>query len=260
MGSNFHYGILAGFRAISQIQNNILRNAQGYLTPGYNKTVVTTGTTPNVPGTQANQATTTNGSRAATTNGGDSLEITETNISFEKGTLDPAFSPTALAINGEGFFVLAENLNPGARLFLSRNGEFRYDAQGRLINNNGLFVVGGRGRFTDPPTPIRNPGDGSVVLPEVTLATVPNRARLAISGYGSVVYQATLASGAIEPFQNGSPEVGFVQSSTLEIPRRGGIGSELSIESAKAQQHYKIFKDMLENFNKSTDDAIGVVK
>lgn len=264
MGSSFQYGVLSGFRAISQIQNTILRNAQGYLSPGFNKLVVTTASTPNVPGNQSQVATRLNGSRNnGATRGGDSLYIAETNIHFDKGTIDPAKSPTSLAIKGEGFFVLAENLNPGAAQFLTRNGEFHYDAGGRLVNAQGLFVVGGNGAFTDPPTPVRNPAppnEGTVPLPEVTLAVVRNRAKLSTSNYGNLVYQTTTLSGDIQPFPNGSAEVGFVQASSLEIPKRGGLASELQLETSRAQQHYKIFKDMLEKFEKSDDDAISLVK
>ena len=35
--SNVQYSLLAGFKAVTAWQQNIIRNAQGLLTPGYNR-------------------------------------------------------------------------------------------------------------------------------------------------------------------------------------------------------------------------------
>lgn len=260
MGSNFQYGLLSGLKAVSEWQNVILRNAQGLLLPGYNKENITFGSTNggiNVGGQKGSVA---QGSTNQLHMGQDSLAITGTDIHFEQGTIDPANSPTSLAVAGDGFFILAENLRPGAKLFLTRNGDFHYDGQGRLVNGQGLFVVGGEGRLTDPPLPMTDPGHGEVDLTKLTLGRVNARQNLATSGYGNLVYAATVTSGEIEGFASGRPEVGFAQANSLEIPLRPGTQQELEMETARAQQTYKIFKDMLDNFNKSTDDALGLVK
>lgn len=260
MSSNFQYGILSGFRAVSEWQNVILRNAQGLLLPGFNKTNIHFGGTNGGVNVGGQKGTTSQGSLDQIHLAQDSLKLQGTDINFEQGTIDPAFNPTALAINGDGFFILAENLRPGARLLLSRNGDFHYDGNGRLVNSQGLFVVGGEGRLTDPPLPVTNPGNGEVDLTKLTLARVGQRNNLAVSGYGPLIYQTTLTSGPIEGFASGRPEVGFAQSNSLEIPLRPGAQQELEMETARAQQTYKIFKDMLDTFNKSTDDALGLVR
>jgi flagellar hook protein FlgE len=260
MGSNFQYGLVAGFRAVTAWQQNILRNAQGMLKPGYNRITLNFDGQPSEPLSQGALGTASTGGRNSLMGGGDSLRITGATINFKQGELQPAESPTQLAIKGDGFFLVAENLAPGAKVFLTRAGDFRYDASGRLVNSQGLFVVGGSGTLTDPPTPVTNPGDGSVDLTRLTLGRVGSRSGLATAGYGDVIYQATVASGGIQAFANGRPEVGFVQSQTLEMPDRVGAIGMLQVESAQAQQTYKMFKDMLDNFNKSTDDAIGLVR
>lgn len=260
MGSSFHYHINAGFKAIDRWQQVIVRNAQGLLKPGYNKVQIQFNQSPGVTTEDQRGPTRSYGGKNAVQGGGDTLEVSGTSLAFEQGTIDPAFNPTSVAIRGQGFFVLAENLAPGARLFLTRAGDFRYDNQGRLVNAQGLFVVGGNGTITDPVAPVMNPGDGTVDPNQLTLAKVPAPAQMALSGYGDTVYQATNASGPLSAFANGRPEVGFIQTSSIEVPNRAGAGGELQIETVKATQTYKIFKDMLDNFNKATDDALGLVK
>jgi flagellar basal body rod protein FlgG len=260
MGSSFQYNVDRAFKVIDAMQQNIIRNAQGLLQPGYNKRVLHFGQTPGSVADDGLVANNTYGSKDSQYGGGDTLAITGSTISFEQGTIEPAFSPTSLAIRGEGFFVLAENLRPGAKLYLSRAGDFHYDPQGHLVNPNGLIVVGGNGKLTDPVIPIKDPGDGTVDLPEVTLGRVQVPSQLAISGYGSTIYQLTDTAGPLKAFANGRAEVGFVQASSIEIPNRAGVAAELEHETTIATQTYKIFKDMLDNFNKTDDDAISLVK
>lgn len=260
MGSGVNFNILAGFKAIDAWQRNIVRNAQGMLTPGYNYTQTHFGHTASGSGRASQTGTGANGGRNGMAGGGDTLAIGSTSLQFEQGTIDPAYNPTSLAIRGSGFFLVAENLNPGARLFLTRNGEFHYDAQGRLVNQQGLFVVGGNGTLTDPPVPVTDPGDGTVDLPQITLGKVDNPGNLLISGYGSTVYALTEAAGPLRGLPNGRPEVGFVQPSSREMINRAGYQAALLFESNQATQTYKILKDMLDNYNRAVDDAINTVK
>lgn len=260
MGSSVNYNITAGFKAIDAWQRNLVRNAAGLLQPGYNRTRLNMGTTPgaNLSGGRIGTAQT--GGANAQYGGGDTLSIGATTIDFRQGTIDPAYSPTSLAIRGNGFFLVAQNLRPGAKVFLTRNGDFHYDAEGRLVNSQGLFVVGGAGTLSDPPAPVRDPGDGTVVLSDLTLGRVPVRGNLALSAYGPLIYEATDISGPIQAFPDGRPEVGFVQSNSREMVERSGAQAELLFESNQATQTYKIFKNLLDEYNKATDEAINVVK
>jgi flagellar basal body rod protein FlgG len=267
--SSFQYNILAGFRAVDALQQTLVQNVQGLLIPGYNRQkrhIGTTGGTTHGGERNAQQA---RGGANPIGGGGDSLTLGYTSIEFAQGTIDPAFTPSALAIRGPGFFMLAENDRPGAKVFLTRNGDFRYDAQGRLINADGMFVIGGSGRvnvdadgrLVGPPPFIRNPGDGTVSLPTVSLATVPDPSQLTISGYGVTTYAPNGVTGPLSVFPNGrQPDVGFVQANSIEMPDRIGWAAIYATETFTAVQTYKIFKDMLTEFNKTNDDALGLVK
>jgi flagellar hook protein FlgE len=56
-----------------------------------------------------------------------------------QGNLQATSSPTDLALNGDGFFVMRDK---GGAQFYTRAGQFRLDANGYLENPNGLFVMG----------------------------------------------------------------------------------------------------------------------
>lgn len=269
MSSSFQYNVLSGFRAVDAWQQTIVRNVQGLLQPGYNRQKLHIGQGGGLDGKGAYSPTQGQGGQAAHLGGGDTLFLNGTSLLFEQGTIDPAFSTTSLAIRGEGFFMVAENALPGARLFLTRAGDFKYDAEGRLVNQNGLFVVGGSGqvnldasgRLIGPPPFILNPGDNTVDLTQVSLAKVAAPSSLGISGYGSTVYDITREAGLLRTFPNGQqPEVGFVQANSIEMPSRIGWSGIHQTETIQATQTYKIFKDMLTEFNKTVDDAINTVK
>ncbi|MDB5096660.1 MAG: flagellar hook-basal body protein [Cyanobacteria bacterium RYN_339] len=268
MGSSFNYNVDSAFKAIDKWQSVIVRNAQGLLESGYNRTAITFGQNPGSQVSGSQVGTNGFGGRNSITGGGDSLNITGTHLIFEQGSIEPSFSPTSLAIRGEGFFVVAENLRPGARLFLTRAGDFHYDGDGNLVSPQGLFVMGAngtlkvdaQGRLETQPIPVKDPGDGTVNLPEVSLAKVGVRSQLTTTGFGATVYQTNDGSGPMQIFANGRAEVGFIQASSIEQPSRVGAAALLQVDTQKATQTYKIFKDMLDNFNKTTDDAISVVK
>lgn len=66
--------------------------------------------------------------------------VNSTTKDFSQGTFKTTNTPTDLALDGEGFFMLK---NEAADLiYYSRNGQFRVDANGDLINQNGLKVQG----------------------------------------------------------------------------------------------------------------------
>jgi flagellar hook protein FlgE len=260
MGSSFQYGINSAFKAIDLWQQNIIRNAQGLLQTGYNKSTISIGQPAGETLRGSLVGTNEGGSQSSTSAGGDSLNVGNTTIDFEQGQIDPGFGPTSLAIRGNGFFMVAENLRPGARVFLTRAGDFHYDPQGHLVTPQGLFVVGGSGTLSDPPTPVTNPGDGTVDLTKLTLARVPAPGQMSFSGYGTTIYLPNNLSGPTSSYQNGADQVGFVQSNSIEVPQRAGASAELQVDTVKATQTYKIFKDMLDSFNKTDDDALSLVK
>jgi flagellar hook protein FlgE len=242
--SNIHHSIFSGYNAVNEWQARIIKKANNLTTTGVND--------------RSKSLSQTGGG-----SGLDSLKLTDGQLEFQQKEVDPTEISTQLAIRGNGFFLVAENLLPGAKLFLTRNGEFKYDAQGRLVNNQGLFVVGGAGKISDPPLPVRNPGDETVDVNQLTLGTVPLAMNLADSPYGNNIYSLSSETGDLAFFANGRREVGFVQSNALEKRSDTVLSAELgkiSLEGSYAAQMFKTFKEILDNYNRMVDDAIQTVK
>ena len=61
---------------------------------------------------------------------------------FAQGTLMTTDSPTDLAINGKGFFILRGNLSGQQGNFYSRAGQFTLDNNGNLVDPQGFLVQG----------------------------------------------------------------------------------------------------------------------
>ena len=55
--------------------------------------------------------------------------------SSPRATSSTTENPMDLAINGSGFFQLTDGLSP--RQLLSRNGQFKIDRDGYIVNNSG---------------------------------------------------------------------------------------------------------------------------
>jgi len=75
--------------------------------------------------------------------------VTESNfVDFSQGALVHTGRPLDAALHGKGFFVL--ETDRGDRY--TRNGIFRTNAQGRLVDAQGRMVAGEGGPLTIPPT------------------------------------------------------------------------------------------------------------
>ncbi len=74
---------------------------------------------------------------------GSGVRIASTSRTFGQGPLQMTDNPLDMAIEGSGFFVLQR---PDGTLAYTRSGQFRTDAQGQVVNAEGLMV--------DPPISI----------------------------------------------------------------------------------------------------------
>ena len=58
---------------------------------------------------------------------------------FTQGNITSTGNPMDLAINGAGFFQVSDGLNPA---LYSRNGQFKVDREGYIVNNDALRLMG----------------------------------------------------------------------------------------------------------------------
>ena len=87
---------------------------------------------------------------------------------FTQGNLQETGSTTDLAILGNGFFVV----NNGDDNFYSRNGNFHFDGNGMIVNNQGMSVMGkqydARGTVSGGIGPLEIPADKKIPAQDTT--------------------------------------------------------------------------------------------
>jgi flagellar hook protein FlgE len=98
-------------------------------------------------------------SGAGTNSVGIGVQLQAVAQQFTQGNITATNSPMDLAINGDGFFQVTDSLNPA---LYSRNGQFKVDRDGYVVNNDGLRLVG----YPADATGVILPGNsGAIQLP-----------------------------------------------------------------------------------------------
>ncbi|MBT9545734.1 MAG: hypothetical protein IV090_10135 [Candidatus Sericytochromatia bacterium] len=123
------------------------------------------------------------------------MSVQATSMEWGQGSIVNSESSAHFAIQGEGFFVLADN---AGRYFLTRDGEFHWTSEGYLANSAGLKVVSSgqgfiRRDITDRSDTFSIDGYSKELLKygdkSLLLVSVANRDGLLMSQYGSTVFQ-----------------------------------------------------------------------
>lgn len=176
--------------------------------------------------------------RAAGPNGGAALPLNlplaATRLDFRPGAMTQTGRPLDVAIEGGGFFELAGSDGP----LYTRQGAFRLDARGRLVNPAGLPVngLGGEIVLTGERPVIDRQGqvsEGERVVAQLKVVTFADPAGLVPMGGG--VYRArSAAEVASEPLQ---VRQGYLESSNVvtlaemmrvvEVVRRFGAAQRI---------------------------------
>lgn len=96
---------------------------------------------------------------------GGGVLLHQTLTHFSPGTLKKTGVPTDMAIDGEGFFVIAK----GNERLLTRAGAFSFSAEGRLVTQDGYEVIGDDGA----PLAFDPTGPAPRILPDGAIAQGP---------------------------------------------------------------------------------------
>jgi len=132
-----------------------------------------------------------------------------------EGTLQQTGNPLDLAIQGEGFFQVRR---PNGQIALTRNGNFRLDPTGRLVNQQGALMQPGITvpRGTDA-SKVAVASDGTVTVQggrrigQISLVDVPSVDGL--QPVGDNLYGVTAASGATRA----APRTASIAQGNLEM-------------------------------------------
>jgi flagellar hook protein FlgE len=163
-----------------------------------------------------------NAQNANTTyNAGGVLPLVRQQVSLQ-GSLEQSRSTTDLAISGDGFFIVStsnQQLSNGGSVLFSRAGSFTIDADGYMVNAQGLFLqgwpVGADGSITSSPTslsaiePVNISGVGGLAEPteNVSLNANLNSGQTDYAGAQGVYDVGDLATGTITPHFESSLEI-----------------------------------------------------
>ncbi len=146
-----------------------------------------------------------------------SLGVAQTTVDYSQGAVVASTDFAHLAIQrttaSPGMFILVSNVDAGgvptadASYYYTFDGEFHFDPQGRLVNNDGLFVVADRNNDgvinNESVFDIDIAGDvvnDQIALNRMAIATFPNpQLQLEFSRYGATVFQETGANSLLAP-------------------------------------------------------------
>lgn len=78
------------------------------------------------------------------------VQVSAVNQNFGDGVLGQGTSSLDMGIQGNGFFRM---LDEAGRVYYSRNGQFKQDQNGYVINNQGMFLTGYQATGTPPTIP-----------------------------------------------------------------------------------------------------------
>jgi flagellar hook protein FlgE len=93
---------------------------------------------------------------AGSTPVGIGVQLQAVSQQFTQGNISATNNPMDLAINGGGFFQVTDGANPA---LYSRNGQFKVDRDGYVVNNDGLRLVG----YPADATGVILPGNSSAI-------------------------------------------------------------------------------------------------
>lgn len=89
------------------------------------------------------------------------VQVAGVNQNFSGGVLGLGNSALDMGIDGDGFFRME---NGGGKIFYSRNGQFKQDENGYIINNQGMYLTGYQATGT-PPTIEQGAAVGPIQIP-----------------------------------------------------------------------------------------------
>jgi flagellar hook protein FlgE len=126
---------------------------------------------------------------------------------FGQGALNQTGLATDVALNGDGFFLVAGNVNGLTGTFYTRSGQFRIDPAGSLVDPMGLQVLGRTMR-----------SDGTLAA-AITPLTVPTGA-IPAEATTELTVTANLDASAVvpsDPFDVQNPSTTSSMGTTIEV-------------------------------------------
>ncbi len=183
------------------------------------------------------------------------VRVEATQRQHSVGDLKQTGNPLDVAIQGRGFFQISL---PNGELAYTRNGAFKVNAEGQMVNAQGYQLTS---NIALPPdaqvVSIAADGTVSVTIPgntapvelgQIEVANFPNPAGLEATGKN--LFKETAASGAVVLGAAGENGAGFLQQGTIELSNVKVV--EEMIDLISGQRAYEVNSRVI----KSADDML----
>lgn len=165
-------------------------------------------------------------------------------IDLQDGPLTVTKGPLDLALRGHGFFQVQH----GNQVLLSRAGNFRMDADGKLVNANGDRVIGDSGALALTDTGVRVDAKGEVwsgtrSMGQLSIVDVADPAKLTLSE-GGFRYDGELTEW------KGSVQQGAIEHANVDIAGE-------TIRLMELTRHVESVQHAISIYDKAMDTGIN---
>ncbi len=180
---------------------------------------------------------------------------------FTQGQSQVTKNPLDLNIEGNGFFQVK---TPDGEIAYTRDGSFKKDASGKIVDKNGNFLIP---EITVPEdamtleiTPagevrcITRSNEASTNLGQIDIANFINPAGL--KSMGRNLYNATAASGQASVYRPGTTGTGFISQGELETSNVNIVDEMVNMITA--QRAYETNSKVIQTADQMLQTAVSV--
>ena len=180
---------------------------------------------------------------------------------FSQGQVQITKNPLDLNIEGNGFFQVR---TPDGEIAYTRDGSFKKDASGKIVDKNGNFLVPD---ITIPENTISveitptgevrgfsKQGDASTTIGQIDLANFVNPAGL--KNLGKNLYMATSASGQAATYRPGTVGTGFLSQGELESSNVNIVDEMVNMITA--QRAYETNSKVIQTADQMLQTAVSI--
>ncbi len=182
------------------------------------------------------------------------VKVGEIYTDFTQGTFQQTDSPIDLALEGSGMFVIGVPNGDGELSYkYTRDGSFNMDSQGRLVTQEGFFLIGENGPITLANTNVRISEEGNIfsgaeLADKVRIVDFENLNQL--KKVGSNFYEASDTAG--EKAFGGKVIQGFLESSNVS-------SMDEMIHMINVMRTYESNQKIITTYDTTLDKAVNEV-
>ncbi|CAD5358479.1 flagellar hook protein [Enterobacter cancerogenus] len=147
------------------------------------------------------------------------VQVSAVNQNFGDGMLGMGNSNLDMAISGDGFFRMVDE---AGKVFYSRNGQFKLDGEGFIINNQGMYLSGYQATGTPP---VIQPG-AAIGPIQILSGQMPARASDGGTMKGNLDSGTAVIDIAANPFDPADPKS---YSSVSQVDAYDSLGNKHTI-------------------------------